>query len=101
MYSVRIFTLVVTDKKKSYDEKTKAKNDLIDKLQLDRQNVKPKFKKVISTVESSGRSASAYLNMCCNFNDPKENHTDCSRVLTDEPEGKTSKTKMGKPATKK
>lgn len=87
----------VTDKKKNYDEKTKAKNDLIDKLQLDRQNVKPKFKKVISTVETSGRSASAYLNQCCNFSDSKENHSDCSRVLTDEPAGRTTKSKV-KPA---
>ena len=90
----------VTDKKKAYDEKTKAKNDLIDKLQLDRQNVKPKFKKVISTVESSGRSASAYLNMCCNFTIEKENHADCSRVTKDEPEGKTGK-KIAKPGTGK
>lgn len=87
----------VADKKKSYDEKTKAKNDLIDKLQLDRQNVKPKFKKVISTVESSGRAASTYLNMCCNFKDKNDNHTDCTRVSTDEPEGITSKTKISKP----
>ncbi len=91
----------VTDKKKTYDEKTKAKNDLIDELQLKRQKVKPKFKKVISTVQSSGRAASTFLNMCCNFRDAKDNHTDCDRVTTDEPEGITAKTKIGKPATKK
>lgn len=87
----------VTDKKKSYDEKTKAKNDLIDKLVLDRQNVKPKFKKVLSTVETSGRAASTYLNMCCNFKDKNDNHADCTRVTTDEPQGLTSKTKISKP----
>ena len=88
----------VTDKKKSYDEKSKAKNDLIAKLQLDRQNVKPKFKKVSSAVDASGRAAAVYLNMCCNFKVKDENHADCSRVEEDEPEGKTSKTKIAKPA---
>ncbi len=91
----------IVDKKKSYEEKSKAKEDQISKLLLDRQNVKPKFAKVSSTVEVSGRAASVYLNQCCAFADKAKNHSDCSRVTSVEPEAKTRATVKTTPAVKK
>lgn len=83
----------IADKKKSYDEKSKAKEDQITKLLLDRQNVKPKFAKVTSTVSVSARAASVYLNQCCAYgNGSPKNHSECTRVTRVEPEGKTRKT---------
>ena len=83
----------VADKKAAYAEKSKAKEDLISKLVLDRQNVKAKFSKVSTIVSTSGRAASVYLNQCCTSKAVSENHSDCSRVLSIEPDGKTAKTK--------
>lgn len=88
----------VIDKKKSYDAKSKAKEDQINKLLMDRQNVKPKFAKISSIVDASGRLASVYINQCCSFADKTKNHSDCTRVTSSEPDAKTRKSI---PATKK
>lgn len=88
------------DKKKTYDEKAKAKEDQISKLLLDRQKVRSKFAKVSGVVSESGRAASRYVNQCCSSKTASENHSDCSRVLSAEPESKTA-TRKSTSGTKK
>lgn len=79
----------IEKKKKEFEATREVKEAQINKLFLDRQNVKARFTKVSSTVSTSGRAASVYVNQCCSSADKNKNHNECSRVLTDEPESKT------------
>lgn len=72
----------VVDKKKTYDEKIQAKNDQINKLLIERQNVTAKFTKVSSTVSKSKRAASNYINQCCS--DKNKLDKGCKRVQSSE-----------------
>lgn len=82
----------IADKKKSFDEKSKAKEDQINKLILDRQNVKSRFAKVSSVVSTSSNAASNFVNQCCKSSVKTENHTECGRVTDLEPETLKQKT---------
>lgn len=55
----------VERKKKGFEEKAKAKEDQINKLLMDRQNVKSKFAKVYSAASSGGSSARKFVSQCC------------------------------------
>jgi|GEM_PF-4881646 len=70
------------DKKLSYGEKARAKEDQINKLLLDKQNVKAKFKTVSSAAEAGGAAAANFLSECCmNTEDQSKNHVQCARII--------------------
>ena len=71
----------VENKKKSYGEKAKAKEDRINKLIIDRQNFKSRFAKVTEAAKESGDKASSYLDLCCKNSDKSKNHKSCGRVI--------------------
>jgi hypothetical protein len=58
----------VANKKRSLLAKQKAKQDQIDKILMDRQNVIPKFAKVYSNTSSTTRSGRRFVSQCCESN---------------------------------
>ena len=83
----------IFDKKKSYEEKSRAKEDLISKLLLDRQNVKARFAKVSSVATESRDRASDYLVQCCS--DRKQLDANCSKVESANPDAEVKKARTG------
>lgn len=73
----------VANKKKSMDAKIKAKEDQINKILLDRQNVKAKFSKVYSAVSSNSSNARSFVNLCCGANPVKGYADACTRLKED------------------
>lgn len=63
--SVTDMETTVAARKKAFEEKAKAKEDQINKILQDRQNVKSKFAKVYSTASSNSSSASTFVGQCC------------------------------------
>ncbi|MBY0554313.1 hypothetical protein K2P97_07275 [bacterium] len=55
----------VAARKKAFEEKAKAKEDQINKILQDRQNVKPKFAKVSVKVQAGSRAAENFVGKCC------------------------------------
>lgn len=78
----------VADKKKSYAEKEKAKNDQISKLMLDRQKVKPRFARVSAIAQTSGLAAASYMEECCT---EKPYTSTCMRIMKSDPDMKPRK----------
>ncbi len=74
---------ITMNKKRTYAEKAKAKEDQINKLILDKQNVKARFAKVSSVAEVGGEAAARYMQECCT-NSSKEhskNHKSCGSMM--------------------
>lgn len=89
------------DKKKTYEEKTKAIEDQINKLLLDRQNVKAKFAEVSAKATESRDRASDFLMKCCASSDPKANDANCGKVKTSNPDAERPSTRKSTSGTAK